>query len=148
MHLPIAHVEAGLRSFNRRMPEEVNRVVADHLSTLLLCPSAVSAANLAAEGITRGVHVVGDVMADALLDTAVRADTSDVLTRHGLKPREYLLATVHRAENTDYPLRLGAILGSFARRGAFPCAGRAAGQHHHPACGADDRDPACPQCQL
>lgn len=113
VHVPIAHVEAGLRSFNRRMPEEVNRVIADHLSALLLCPSEVSVRNLAAEGITGGVHVVGDVMADALLDAAARADASDVLARHGLKSRGYLLATVHRAENTDDPARLGAILGAF-----------------------------------
>lgn len=117
VHIPIAHVEAGLRSFNRRMPEEVNRVVADHLSTLLLCPSEVAVRNLAAEGITRGVHVVGDVMADALLDAAQRADASDVLVRHGLEPRRYLLATVHRAENTDDPARLAAILDAFADLG-------------------------------
>ena len=114
VHVPIAHVEAGLRSFNRRMPEEVNRVVADHLSSLLLCPGEGAAKNLATEGITRGVHVVGDVMADALLEAAARADASDVLARHGLQPRQYLLATVHRADNTDDPVRLAAILGAFA----------------------------------
>jgi UDP-GlcNAc3NAcA epimerase len=114
VHIPIAHVEAGLRSFNRRMPEEINRVVADHLATLLLCPGDGAARNLANEGITRGVHVVGDVMADALLDAAARADASDVLVRHGLEPRRYLLATVHRADNTDDPVRLSAILGAFA----------------------------------
>lgn len=113
VHVPIAHVEAGLRSFNRRMPEEVNRVMADHLSTLLLCPSEGAAKNLAAEGITRGVHVVGDVMADALLAAAARADASSILARHNLEPRGYLLATVHRAENTDDPARLADILGAF-----------------------------------
>src|SRR5204862_945609 len=66
LSVPIAHVEAGLRSFNRRMPEEINRVVADHLSNVLLCPSEIAVANLAAEGITDGVHVVGDVMLDVL----------------------------------------------------------------------------------
>lgn len=114
VHVPIAHVEAGLRSFNRRMPEEVNRVVADHLSTLLLCPSDVAVRNLAAEGVTKGVHDVGDVMADALFDAAARADASDVLARHGLTPRGYCLATVHRADNTDDPARLAAILAAFA----------------------------------
>lgn len=114
LHIPIAHVEAGLRSFNRRMPEEINRVVADHLSSLLLCPSEVAANNLATEGITKGVHVVGDVMADALLAAAARADNSKVLERYKLKPQGYLLATVHRAENTDDPTRLSAILGAFA----------------------------------
>lgn len=114
VHVPIAHVESGLRSFNRRMPEEVNRVVADHLSTLLLCPNATAQRNLAAEGVVQGVHVVGDVMADALLDALARVDCSRVLDRHDLIPRGYLLATVHRAENTDDPVRLRAILGAFA----------------------------------
>lgn len=123
LHVPVAHVEAGLRSFNRRMPEEVNRVIADHLSALLLCPSEDAAANLAAEGITAGVRVVGDVMADALLDACARAGQSSVLDRFGLMPRGYLLATVHRAENTDDPQRLSAIvhsLGDTGRRVLFP----------------------------
>jgi UDP-N-acetylglucosamine 2-epimerase len=111
--IPVAHVEAGLRSFNRRMPEEINRVVADHLSALLFCPSEVARRNLANEGITDGVHVVGDVMADSLLRAAGRADRSDVLERHGLSRRDYLLATVHRAENTDNPARLASILAAF-----------------------------------
>lgn len=122
-HIPIAHVEAGLRSFNRRMPEELNRVVADHLSSVLLCPSEVAASNLANEGVTTGVHVVGDVMADALLAAAAQADDSSVLDRYRLKPRDYLLATVHRAENTDDPARLSAILNAFtdlARPILFP----------------------------
>jgi len=113
LHVPVAHVEAGLRSFNRRMPEEINRVVADHLSALLLCPSDVAVRNLAAEGITKGVQVVGDVMADALLGAAARADGSTILERYGLKPHGYLLATVHRAENTDDPVRLSAIMAAF-----------------------------------
>jgi UDP-N-acetylglucosamine 2-epimerase len=107
----VAHVEAGLRSFNRAMPEEINRVVADHLSSLLLCPSRVALGNLAAEGITDGVHLVGDVMYDALLEyseTALRSST--ILQRIKVEPQEYLLLTVHRAENTDYPQRLGEIL--------------------------------------
>ena len=112
VHVPIAHVEAGLRSFNRRMPEEVNRVVADHLATLLLCPSEVAQRNLASEGIVAGVQVVGDVMADALLDAAARAEASTVLARHGLAVRGYVLATIHRAENTDDPTRLAAIVGA------------------------------------
>jgi UDP-N-acetylglucosamine 2-epimerase len=114
VHVPIAHVEAGLRSFNRRMPEEVNRVIADRLSSLLLCPNSMAERNLAAEGISQGVHVVGDVMADVLLDAVARADASQVLDRHCLLPRGYLLATVHRAENADDPARLAAILGAFA----------------------------------
>lgn len=114
LHVPIAHVEAGLRSFNRYMPEEINRVVADHLSSLLFCPSVVAADNLASEGITKGVHVVGDVMADALLSASARADESTVLEKFNLKLNSYLLATVHRAENTDDHERLSAILGAFA----------------------------------
>jgi UDP-GlcNAc3NAcA epimerase len=117
VHVPIAHVEAGLRSFNRRMPEEINRVIADHLSTLLLCPSEVAVRNLAAEGITRGVHVVGDVMADALIGAAARAGSSTVLAKQGLQPRGYLLATIHRAENTDTPARLSAIVAALAEIG-------------------------------
>lgn len=113
LHIPIAHVEAGLRSFNRRMPEEINRIVADHLSTLLLCPSTLAASHLANEGIVRGVKIVGDIMADALLETASRADQSEVLERNGLKLREYLLATVHRAENTDDLRRLSGIIAAF-----------------------------------
>ena len=109
--LPVAHVEAGLRSFNRAMPEEQNRVVADHLSSLLLCPTATAVANLAGEGITRGVHLVGDVMAEALRTAANRARLeSSVLARLGLRERRYALATVHRAENTDDRDRLSAIL--------------------------------------
>jgi UDP-N-acetylglucosamine 2-epimerase len=114
LHIPVAHVEAGLRSFNRRMPEEINRVVADHVSTLLLCPSEQAVTNLRAEGITEGVHDVGDVMADALLAAAARARAvSDVTTRLGLEEGGYALATVHRAENTDDPERLRAILEAF-----------------------------------
>jgi len=117
VHVPVAHVEAGLRSFNRRMPEEINRVVTDHLSALLLCPSEVAARNLAAEGITSGVEIVGDIMADTLLGAAARADQSEILARHGLEPRAYYLATVHRPENTDAPVRLAAIMSAFADLG-------------------------------
>ncbi|GDY12618.1 UDP-N-acetyl glucosamine 2-epimerase [Planctomycetota bacterium] len=114
LHVPVAHVEAGLRSFNRRMPEEINRVVTDHLSDLLFCPSEISQRHLAAEGIVSGVHVVGDVMADALLNAARRADASQILIQHQLSPRSYVLATVHRADNTDDGVRLAAILQAFA----------------------------------
>ena len=115
LHIPIAHVEAGLRSFNRRMPEEINRVVADQLSSLLLCPSQVAVYNLAAEGIGKNVVVTGDVMADALQFAAIKASArSDILVRLGLKSQRYLLATVHRAENTDDPQRLADILSAFA----------------------------------
>ncbi|HLO76062.1 MAG TPA: UDP-N-acetylglucosamine 2-epimerase, partial [Magnetospirillum sp.] len=82
LHIPIAHVEAGLRSFNRRMPEEINRVLTDHVSALLFCPTGAAVRNLAAEGVTQGVHQVGDVMYDATLDAIRRARTeSAVLDR-------------------------------------------------------------------
>ncbi len=111
LNIPLAHVEAGLRSYNRRMPEEINRMVADHLSSLLFCPSQVAVENLTKEGITRGVHLVGDVMADSLAFAASRAmATSDILKQLSLKEKEFLLATVHRAENTDEPRNLVSIL--------------------------------------
>jgi UDP-GlcNAc3NAcA epimerase len=113
LHIRVAHVEAGLRSFNRRMPEEVNRVVADHLSDLLLVPSQTAVDNLAAEGITRGVHVVGDVMADALALAVERSqDRQNMLEQLGVATRGYLLATIHRAENTDSLPRLKSILAA------------------------------------
>ena len=189
LHIPIAHVEAGLRSFNRRMPEEINRIVADQLSTLLLCPSQVAVDNLAAEGIggnpmvrqahhdKQGCHpepslsepppalraasagggqkesspvnlgqssniehrtlnlehsspveprtlnieqsssvvITGDVMADALQFAATKASAqSDILAHLGLQPQRYILATVHRAENTDDPQRLSNIMAALA----------------------------------
>lgn len=113
LNVPLGHVEAGLRSFNRRMPEEINRVVADHVSDLLFCPSAVAVAHLRAEGITNGVHEVGDVMADALPSLAERArQRSSVLTELQLTPGGFVLATIHRAENTDDPERLAAIIAA------------------------------------
>jgi UDP-GlcNAc3NAcA epimerase len=102
LHVPVAHVEAGLRSFNRRMPEEINRVLTDHVSTLLFCPTVLAVDNLAREGIATGVHHVGDVMYDAMRDAVVRArEISTICSRLDLQPGGYALATVHRAENTD-----------------------------------------------
>ncbi len=111
MHIPVAHVEAGLRSFDRRMPEEINRVVADHLSTWLFAPSQVSVHQLAAEGIVKGVHDVGDIMADSVrLFAPLARQRSVVLDRLGLKPGGYFVATVHRAGNTDDAKHLAGIL--------------------------------------
>ncbi len=111
LHVPIVHVEAGLRSFDRRMPEEINRVVADHLSTWLFAPSEVSVRQLAAEGVAKGVHDVGDIMADSVrLFAPLARERSEVLTRLGLKPGAYFAATVHRAANTDDYERLQGIL--------------------------------------
>lgn len=116
LHIPVAHVEAGLRSFNRRMPEEINRVVADSVSTLLLCPTQTAMDNLAREGVTQGVTNVGDVMYDSVLYNAQLArKSSTILQRLGLTPREYYLATVHRAENTDDPQRLAGIIEAFSQ---------------------------------
>jgi UDP-GlcNAc3NAcA epimerase len=115
LNIRIAHVEAGLRSFNRRMPEEINRVLTDHVSSLLFCPSDVSIHHLAAEGITKNVHCVGDVMLDVLQWAQERAKprAKEILDGLGLKKRDYLLATVHRSENTDDPEKLSAILEAF-----------------------------------
>ena len=111
LNIPIAHVEAGLRSFNRRMPEEINRIVADHISGLLFAPTHAAVNNLRDEGITNGVHLVGDVMQDALAEHMVVAESkSHLLADLGLTSRKYILATVHRAENTDAPERLVNIV--------------------------------------
>lgn len=101
LDIPVFHVEAGLRSFRRAQPEEINRRVADHLSALLFCPTPQAVSHLAREGVTRGVMLVGDVMFDAALAAAARAEGSDVVSRLGLTPGSYEVATVHRAENTD-----------------------------------------------
>lgn len=118
--IPLVHVEAGLRSFDRRMPEERNRIVTDHLSRLLLCSSEPGAEQLRREGIATGVHVVGDVMQDALLATQARLQgdaSAAILARYGLVPGAYVLATIHRAENTDDSSRLRAILSGLAAMG-------------------------------
>jgi UDP-GlcNAc3NAcA epimerase len=104
LHIPVAHVEAGLRSFNRRMPEEINRLLTDHLSTLHLCPTRRAVQNLADEGVTKGVHHVGDVMFDATVYAAEQAvRRSNILSVLSLTAGNYAVATVHRAENTDKP---------------------------------------------
>lgn len=112
LKLALAHVEAGLRSFQRNMPEEINRVVADHCSTLLFAPTEAAIRNLCREGIS-GPHVklVGDVMYDVSVKYRnLAVERSDVLAQHGVTPRNYILATVHRAANTDDPTRLRVIL--------------------------------------
>jgi UDP-GlcNAc3NAcA epimerase len=107
LRLPVAHVEAGLRSFNRAMPEEINRVLADHASDLLFCPTEAAVANLRREGISEGVCAVGDVMYDAaLFARAAAEERSEILERLGLERGRYAVATLHRAENTDDPRAL------------------------------------------
>ncbi|GAB4413828.1 MAG: UDP-N-acetylglucosamine 2-epimerase (non-hydrolyzing) [Bacteroidia bacterium] len=112
LHIPVAHVEAGLRSFNKRMPEEVNRIMADHVSTWLFCPTEVAVTNLHDENIRAGVHLVGDVMYDSALFFAGK--DPQILAQHSLESKAFALATVHRAENTDDPQRLRAIFDALA----------------------------------
>jgi UDP-GlcNAc3NAcA epimerase len=115
LHIPVAHVEAGLRSYNLRMPEEINRIVADRLATLLLCPTVSAVENLAKESLTKGGHLVGDVMFDTALHFARQADQrSTILGRLGLESQRYVLATCHRAENTDDPKNLAGIVQGLA----------------------------------
>lgn len=118
LHIPIIHVESGLRSFNRRMPEEINRIVTDHLSSLLFCPSQAAADQLKSEGITKGVYATGDIMYDAVLHYKDKAqEQSTILKQLNLTSKEYYVATIHRAENTDDLQRLAAIMESFSKLG-------------------------------
>jgi UDP-GlcNAc3NAcA epimerase len=112
---PVAHVEAGLRSFDRTMPEEVNRVLVDRVADLLLCPSEAAVANLRAEGIQGGLHVVGDVMLDANLRFApIARERSRALADAGVEPGAYLLLTLHREANTR-PAALARVVDALAR---------------------------------
>jgi len=127
LHIPVAHVEAGLRSFNRKMPEEINRVLTDHSADILFCPTQQAVNNLKAEGIvnvdnsaphssllTPHVYLVGDTMYDAVLQfSEIARQKSTILENLGVKPKEYLLATVHRPYNTDIPENLESILSAF-----------------------------------
>ena len=100
--IPIAHVEAGVRHYDRSVPEEVNRVLTDHVSTLLFCPTQRAVSNLEREGVTQGVHWVGDVMYDSILQHLPIAERhSHILERLDLESKDYVLATIHRASNTD-----------------------------------------------
>lgn len=113
LHIPVIHIEAGLRSFNRRMPEEINRVLTDHSSSLLFAPTQSAVENLLKEGINQNVHLVGDIMYDAALYYgAVAEKQSEVLKHIGISPRSYILATIHRQENTDSQKRLESIVSA------------------------------------
>jgi len=124
LKIPVAHVEAGLRSFDRTMPEEINRILADHASEVLFPPTEEARKNLEREGITENVYVVGNTIVDAVLQNAEVAEKkSDVLERFNLKPKEYILVTAHRAENTDSREnleRLVQILESLPMRAIYP----------------------------
>ncbi len=116
--IPVAHVEAGLRSFNRSMPEEHNRVMTDHCSDQLFCPTTTAVENLSREGITKGVHLVGDTMFDAVLQFGDNAsEHSSILQQLGIEPRKYLLATLHRPYNTDVAENLNNILAALSSVG-------------------------------
>jgi len=117
LHMPVAHVEAGLRSFNRRMPEEINRVLTDHAASLLFAPTETAVRHLVNEGVSsKAVQCVGDVMFDAALLYGAKAEAaSSILSKLTLRPKAYALATIHRAENTDDPRRLRGILEGFAQ---------------------------------
>jgi UDP-N-acetylglucosamine 2-epimerase len=118
LHIPVFHVEAGLRSFNRSMPEEINRVLTDHAAKLLFCPTHTAMDNLQAEGIQEGVFLTGDVMYDAALYNAQLAENkSDILERLDLSAGDYYLATVHRPANTDNQESMENIFRSFGSLG-------------------------------
>lgn len=114
LHIPIAHVEAGLRSFNRSMPEEHNRVLTDHSADLLFCPTDTAVNHLKTENIIKGVHQVGDTMFDAVLQfRSIAEEKSTILETLGLEPNSFHLATIHRPYNTDIPENLTQLLNTF-----------------------------------
>lgn len=114
LHIKVVHVEAGLRSFDRDMPEEINRVLTDHISDLLFCPTETAVLNLKDEGITTGVYNVGDVMLDALeYNIKIAEKKATILDDLDLSPKEYLVATIHRASNTDRSKNLSSIVNAF-----------------------------------
>ena len=116
LNIPVVHVEAGLRSFNRRMPEEINRIMTDHLAAYLFCPTDTAMQNLKNEGVERGSHLVGDIMFDAALHFGreARASIDSALERH-FSGGNFVLATIHRQENTDDPNRLERIVAALVR---------------------------------
>ncbi len=124
LNIKVAHIEAGLRSFDKNMPEEINRVLTDHCSAILFCPTETSVENLKREGVTNGVYLTGDVMVDALKKNIEIAEKKAmILNELDLRPKEYYLATVHRAENTDDFNKLKSIVDAFCaiENLVFPC---------------------------
>ncbi len=118
LHIKVAHVEAGLRSFDRCMPEEINRVLTDHISDILFCPTQTAGDNLSKEGITQGVHLVGDVMLDALSNNMeVAKMRSRIIEELGLEKRKYLVTTVHRPGNTDSIDNMRSIIEALGESG-------------------------------
>jgi UDP-N-acetylglucosamine 2-epimerase (non-hydrolysing) len=124
LHIKVAHVESGLRSYDKTMPEEINRILTDHCSDVLFCPTETSVENLKREGVMNGVYLTGDVMVDALKKNIKIAEKKAmILDEMDLKPKKYYLATIHRAENTDDFKRLKNIVDAFCEIGnlVFPC---------------------------
>ncbi len=118
LSIPISHVEAGLRSYDRTMPEEINRVLTDHISNILFAPTESAVANLENEGIRKGVHHVGDIMVDSLSSVVeVARSKSTILQRLGIEKHAYFVLTMHRAGNTDDPAKLGKVLNAIRRSG-------------------------------
>ena len=116
LHIKLGHIEAGLRSYDKNMPEEINRVLTDHISDLLFCPTKVSVENLKKEGIKNGVYLVGDVMYDSLIyNIKIAEKKSEILEKLGINKKEYLLLTIHRAENTDDTENLIKILKALSK---------------------------------
>ena len=123
LQIPLAHIEAGMRSYTN-MPEEINRKVTDHLSQILFCPTPQSVKNLKKEGITQGVHLVGDLMYEALLSNLqIARKKSGILKKLNLNSKNFYLATIHRAENTDYRenlVKIAEILEKLDKKTIFP----------------------------
>ena len=118
LHIPVVHIEAGLRSFDRTMPEEINRVLTDHIASLLFCPTQTAVDNLTREGITKGVYLTGDIMVDALnYNRNIAQDKSAIRKKLGVEDRPYMIMTVHRQSNTDNPKNLSAIIDAIAETG-------------------------------
>jgi UDP-N-acetylglucosamine 2-epimerase len=124
LDIPVAHIEAGLRSFKKSMPEEINRLLVDHLSAHLFCPTKTAVDNLKNEGIKRGIHLVGDVMYDSLRENLkIAQKRSKILHELNLKTKDYFLVTIHRAENTNIEenlQKLVSILVALSKRVVFP----------------------------
>lgn len=116
LHIPVIHVEAGLRSFNKAMPEEINRILTDHVSRLLFCSTETGLRNLADENITKGVHMVGDIMYDVALRFGALADKDMLRARYGREGRPMALLTLHRAENFSDPARAARVMDFVAKQ--------------------------------
>ena len=114
LHIPVGHIEAGLRSFDRSMPEEINRILTDQSSDILFAPTKTAAYNLKKEGITNGVYLTGDVMLDALFQNVKMAERSEILEKFVIESKEYFLATIHRQSNTNDVEKLSNILEAFS----------------------------------